>query len=98
MTINACKIESARVSRARRSLCSSPACVYPHQPQGSPGVLPIEWQNSCPADPEKNSGLERLAAEKLHQYFNEVLGLMAREAHIHTGCGVLGAGLDTVSG
>ena len=88
--INSHMLEAARVSRARRYLYTSSACVYPSFLQTDGDIAPLREDEAIPADPEKGYGWEKLFAEQLTAYYNEECGLDARIVRFHNIYGPLG--------
>ena len=88
--INSHMLEAARVSRVRRYLYTSSACVYPGFLQNSEDVTPLREDKAIPADPEKGYGWEKLFAEQLTAYYNEECGLDTRIVRFHNIYGPLG--------
>ena len=88
--INSHMLEAARVSRARRYLYTSSACVYPSFLQEVEDVTPLREDEAIPADPEKGYGWEKLFAEQLTAYYHEECGLDVRIVRIHNIYGPLG--------
>ena len=88
--INSHMLEAARVSRVKRYLYTSSACVYPSFLQAAGDVTPLREDEAIPADPEKGYGWEKLFAEQLTAYYNEECGLDARIVRFHNIYGPLG--------
>ena len=88
--INSHMLEAARLSRVRRYLYTSSACVYPGFLQDSEDVTPLREDQAVPADPEKGYGWEKLFAEQLTTYYNEECGLDVRIVRFHNIYGPLG--------
>ena len=88
--INSHMLEAARLSRVRRYLYTSSACVYPGFLQDSEDVTPLREEQAVPADPEKGYGWEKLFAEQLTTYYNEECGLDVRIVRFHNIYGPLG--------
>ena len=88
--INSHMLEAARVSRVKRYLYTSSACVYPSFLQDSEDVKPLRENQAIPADPEKGYGWEKLFAEQLTTYYQEECGLDARIVRFHNIYGPLG--------
>ena len=88
--INSHMLEAARVSRVRRYLYTSSACVYPSFLQDSEDVTPLNERDAVPADPEKGYGWEKLFAEQLTTYYHEECGLDVRIVRFHNIYGPLG--------
>ncbi len=88
--INSHMLEAARVSRVKRYLYTSSACVYPSFLQDSEDVKPLRENQAIPADPEKGYGWEKLFAEQLTAYYQEECGLDARIVRFHNIYGPLG--------
>ena len=83
-------LEAARVSKARRYLYTSSACVYPSFLQGVEDVTPLRESDAVPADPERGYGWEKLFAEQLATYYYEECGLDMRIVRFHNIYGPLG--------
>ena len=88
--INSHMLEAARVSRVRRYLYTSSACVYPSFLQDSENVTPLNERDAIPADPEKGYGWEKLFAEQLTTYYHEECDLDVRIVRFHNIYGPLG--------
>ena len=88
--INSHMLEAARLSRVRRYLYTSSACVYPSFLQVSEDVTPLREDEAVPADPEKGYGWEKLFAEQLATYYHEECGLDVRIVRFHNIYGPLG--------
>ena len=88
--INTHMLEAARVSKARRYLYASSACVYPSFLQQVEDVTPLKESEAVPADPEKGYGWEKLFAEQLATYYHEECGLDVRIVRFHNIYGPLG--------
>ena len=88
--INTHMLEAARVSKARRYLYASSACVYPSFLQEVEDVTPLKESKAVPADPEKGYGWEKLFAEQLATYYQEECGLDVRIVRFHNIYGPLG--------
>ncbi len=88
--INSHMLEAARVSRVRRYLYTSSACVYPSFLQDSEDVAPLREDEAIPADPERGYGWEKLFAEQLTAYYRDECGLDARIVRFHNIYGPLG--------
>ena len=88
--INTHMLEAARVSKARRYLYASSACVYPSFLQEVEDVTPLKESEAVPADPEKGYGWEKLFAEQLATYYHEECGLDVRIVRFHNIYGPLG--------
>lgn len=88
--INSHILEAARLSKVRRYLYTSSACVYPGFLQDSEDVTPLREDQAVPADPEKGYGWEKLFAEQLTTYYNQECGLDARIVRFHNIYGPLG--------
>ncbi len=88
--INSHMLEAARVSRVKRYLYTSSACVYPSFLQTDEDVTPLREDEAIPADPEKGYGWEKLFAEQLTAYYNEECGLDSRIVRFHNIYGPLG--------
>ena len=88
--INSHMLEAARLSKARRYLYTSSACVYPSFLQDSEDVTPLREDEAVPADPEKGYGWEKLFAEQLTTYYHEECGLDVRIVRFHNIYGPLG--------
>ncbi len=88
--INSHMLEAARVSRVKRYLYTSSACVYPGFLQDSEEVTPLREAQAVPADPEKGYGWEKLFAEQLTAYYHEECGLDVRIVRFHNIYGPLG--------
>ena len=88
--INNHMLEAGRVSRVRRYLYTSSACVYPSFLQDSEDVTPLNERDAVPADPEKGYGWEKLFAEQLTTYYHEECGLDVRIVRFHNIYGPLG--------
>ena len=88
--INTHMLEAARVSKARRYLYASSACVYPSFLQEVEDVTPLKESKAVPADPEKGYGWEKLFAEQLATYYHEECGLDVRIVRFHNIYGPLG--------
>ncbi len=88
--INAHMLEAARLSRARRYLYPSSACVYPSFHQKSEDVTPLKEADAIPADPEKGYGWEKLFSEQLTGYYREECGLDVRIVRFHNIYGPMG--------
>ena len=88
--INTHMLEAARVSKARRYLYASSACVYPSFLQEVEDVTPLKESEAVPADPEKGYGWEKLFAEQLATYYHEECGLDVRILRFHNIYGPLG--------
>ncbi len=89
--INSHMLEAARLSRVRRYLYTSSACVYPSFLQNGADVTPLRETEAVPADPEKGYGWEKLFAEQLTGYYHEECGLDVRIVRFHNIYGPLGA-------
>ncbi len=83
-------LEAARVSRVRRYLYPSSACVYPVFLQDSEDVTPLKEDEAIPANPEKGYGWEKLFTEQLTGYYHEECGLDVRIVRLHNIYGPLG--------
>ena len=88
--INSHMLEAARVSRVKRYLYTSSACVYPSFLQAAEDVTPLREDEAIPADPEKGYGWEKLFAEQLTTYYHEECGLDVRIVRFHNIYGPLG--------
>ena len=88
--INSHMLEAARVSKVKRYLYTSSACVYPGYLQDSADVTPLREQEVMPADPEKGYGWEKLFAEQMTTYYYEECGLDVRIVRFHNIYGPLG--------
>ena len=88
--INSHMLEASRVSKVKRYLYTSSACVYPGYLQDSEDVAPLREQQAMPADPEKGYGWEKLFAEQLTTYYHEECGLDVRIVRFHNIYGPLG--------
>ena len=88
--INSHMLEAARLSRVRRYLYTSSACVYPAFLQDGADVTPLRESEAVPADPEKGYGWEKLFAEQLTGYYHEECGLDTRIVRFHNIYGPLG--------
>ena len=88
--INSHMLEAARLSRVKRYLYTSSACVYPGFLQDSEDVTPLREDQAIPADPEKGYGWEKLFAEQLTTYYNQECGLDVRIVRFHNIYGPLG--------
>ena len=88
--INSNMLEAARLSKVRRYLYTSSACVYPSYLQDSEDVTPLREDQALPADPEKGYGWEKLFAEQLATYYGEECGLDVRIVRFHNIYGPLG--------
>ena len=88
--INSHMLEAARLSRVRRYLYTSSACVYPAFLQDGADVAPLRESEAVPADPEKGYGWEKLFAEQLTGYYHEECGLDTRIVRFHNIYGPLG--------
>ena len=88
--INSNMLEAARLSRIRRYLYTSSACVYPAALQAAENVAPLRESEAIPADPEKGYGWEKLFAEQLTAYYHEDCGLDTRTVRFHNIYGPLG--------
>ena len=88
--INSHMLEAARLSRVRRYLYTSSACVYPSFLQDGADVTPLRESQAVPADPEKGYGWEKLFAEQLTGYYHEECGLDTRIVRFHNIYGPLG--------
>ena len=88
--INSHMLEAARLSRVRRYLYTSSACVYPAFLQDGADVAPLRESEAVPADPEKGYGWEKLFAEQLTSYYHEECGLDTRIVRFHNIYGPLG--------
>ena len=88
--INSHMLEAARLSRVRRYLYTSSACVYPAFLQDGADVRPLRESEAVPADPEKGYGWEKLFAEQLTGYYHEECGLDTRIVRFHNIYGPLG--------
>ena len=88
--INSHMLEAARLSRVRRYLYTSSACVYPSFLQEAEDVTPLREDEAIPADPEKGYGWEKLFAEQLTAYYHEECGLDVRIVRFHNIYGPLG--------
>ncbi len=89
--INSHMLEAAKVSKARRYLYTSSACVYPAFLQDIEDVSPLKEEDAIPADPEKGYGWEKLFAEQLTMYYHEEHGIDTRIVRFHNIYGPLGA-------
>jgi nucleoside-diphosphate-sugar epimerase len=81
--INTHMLEAARVSRVRRFLFTSSACVYPGYLQESPDVRPLREQDAYPADAEDGYGWEKLFSERMCRHYTEDYGLETRVVRFH---------------
>ena len=88
--INSHMLEAARLSRVKRYLYTSSACVYPGFLQDSEDVTPLREDQAIPADPEKGYGWEKLFAEQLTTYYNQECALDVRIVRFHNIYGPLG--------
>ena len=88
--INSHMLEAARLSKVRRYLYTSSACIYPGYLQDSEDVTPLREDQAIPADPEKGYGWEKLFAEQLTTYYNQECGLDVRIVRFHNIYGPLG--------
>jgi nucleoside-diphosphate-sugar epimerase len=88
--INIHTIEAARVSRIKRFLFTSSACVYPGYLQKSADVTPLKEEDAYPADPEDGYGWEKLYMERTCRHYREDFGLETRVVRFHNIFGPLG--------
>jgi nucleoside-diphosphate-sugar epimerase len=88
--INLHTIEAARINGTRRIFYSSSACVYPAFRQTEAEVAPLKEEDVLPAEPEDAYGWEKLATEKLYEYYRSDYGLETRVARFHNIFGPLG--------
>jgi len=88
--INSHMLLAARDCGVERYFFSSSACVYNHNRQGSPRVVPLREQDAYPAMPEDGYGWEKLFAERMCRHFDEDFGLRCRIARYHNVYGPMG--------
>lgn len=88
--INSHMLEAAHVSKVKRYLYTSSACVYPSHLQRAPELQALREADAVPAEPEKGYGWEKLFAEQLTSYFAEEHGMDVRIIRFHNIYGPLG--------
>jgi GDP-D-mannose 3', 5'-epimerase len=81
--INANMLEAARLSKVKRFLFSSSACVYPESRQMTPNVPGLKEEDAYPASPDTFYGWEKLAAEKMCEAYKRDHDLDVRVVRYH---------------
>jgi len=81
--INANMLEAARLSKVKRFLFSSSACVYPDFRQMSPNVSGLREEDAFPASPDTFYGWEKLATEKMCEAYKRDHDLDVRIVRYH---------------
>ena len=88
--INSHMLEAAHLSKVKRYLYTSSACVYPSHLQGAPEAPGASGVGRGPRRSEKGYGWEKLFAEQLTSYFAEEHGMDVRMTRFHNIYGPLG--------
>lgn len=81
--INTHTIEAARINGAKRYLYTSSACIYPEYRQLDANVTPLKEEDAYPAQPQDAYGWEKLASEKMAEYYKSDYGLETRIVRFH---------------
>jgi GDP-D-mannose 3',5'-epimerase len=89
--INIHMLEAARLAEVSRYLYTSSACVYPEYRQLEADVAPLREEDAYPAQPQDAYGWEKLATEKLCEYYTGEFGIETRVVRFHNIYGPYGA-------
>lgn len=81
--INTHTIEAARINGAKRYLYTSSACIYPEYRQLDANVTALKEEDAYPAQPQDAYGWEKLASEKMAEYYKSDYGLETRIVRFH---------------
>jgi len=81
--INIQTLEAARAEGVGRYLFTSSACVYPEYRQLEADVVPLKEEDAYPAQPQDAYGWEKLATEKLVEYYAGEFGMETRIVRFH---------------
>lgn len=81
--INANMLESARLTKVKKYLFSSSACVYPTFRQTDPSVIGLKEEDAYPADPDNFYGWEKLYSEKMCEAYQRDYGMSIRVLRYH---------------
>ncbi len=88
--INCNMLQASRVSKVKKFLFSSSACVYPQYKQNIPDVTPLKEEDAYPADPEPGYGWEKLFTEEMCKYYKNDFSMETRVARFHNVYGPVG--------
>jgi nucleoside-diphosphate-sugar epimerase len=81
--INANMLEASRLTKVKRYLFSSSACVYPTFRQTDPNVTGLKEEDAYPADPDNFYGWEKLYSEKMCEAYQRDYGMNIRVLRYH---------------
>ena len=81
--INTNMLEATRLSKAKRFLFSSSACVYPTYLQKNSEVKGLKEEDAYPADPDNFYGWEKLYTEKMCEAYQRDYGMNIRILRYH---------------
>jgi len=88
--INLHMLEAARISKIKKYLYTSSACIYPMYLQQDADVKNLKEEDAYPADAEPGYGWEKLMAELACQYYREDFNLKTYSVRFHNIFGPLG--------
>jgi nucleoside-diphosphate-sugar epimerase len=88
--INTHMLEAARVSKVKKYLYTSSACVYAHDKQVDENVTPLKEEDAYPAMPEPGYGWEKLFSEEMCKYYQKDYGMDIKIVRFHNVYGPLG--------
>jgi GDP-D-mannose 3', 5'-epimerase len=81
--INTFMLEAARITKIKRYLYPSSACVYPTYSQKDPNIKGLKEEDAYPADPDNFYGWEKLYTEKMCEAYQRDYGMDIRILRYH---------------
>jgi GDP-D-mannose 3', 5'-epimerase len=81
--INTLMLEASRLSKVKRYLFTSSACVYPTYRQTNPNIEGLREEDAYPADPDNFYGWEKLYTEKMCEAYQRDYNMDIRVLRFH---------------